>query len=56
MLVGNTNLLLDVFDENMVNITTPKEFDEFLKLNTKIDEVKKYIKNAEELKEFDERI
>jgi hypothetical protein len=56
MLIGNTNLLLDVFDEEMMNVSTKKEFDEFLKINNKIDEVKKYIKNAEELKEFDERI
>ncbi len=56
MLIGNTNILLDVFDENMVNVSTPKEFDEFLKINDKVDEIKKYIKNAEELKEFDERI
>jgi flagellar biogenesis protein FliO len=55
MLVGNTNLLLDVFDEDMVNVSTPKEFDEFLNIE-KIDEIKKYIKNAEELKELDERI
>jgi hypothetical protein len=56
ILVGNTNILLDVFDENMINISSKQEFDEFLKINDKIDEVKKYIKNAEELKEFDERI
>ncbi|EDM24443.1 flagellar biosynthetic protein FliO [Caminibacter mediatlanticus] len=56
MVIGNTNILIDVFDENMVNITTNKEFDEYLKLNSKMDEIKKYIKNAEELKEFDERI
>ncbi len=56
MLVGNTNLLLDVFDENLVHVSTPKEFDDYLKLNSKMDEVKKYIKNAEELKDFDERI
>jgi len=56
LLIGNTNILLDVFDENMINISSKQEFDEFLKINDKIDEVKKYIKNAEELKEFDERI
>ena len=58
MLVGNTNLLLDIFDEELqkVNITTQKEFDEYLKLQNKMDEIKKYIKNAEELKEFDETI
>jgi flagellar biogenesis protein FliO len=55
LLIGNTNILLDVFDENMINISSKREFDEFLE-NHKIDEVKKYIKNAEELKEFDERI
>ncbi|NPA87932.1 MAG: hypothetical protein GXO01_04420 [Epsilonproteobacteria bacterium] len=55
MLVGNTNLLLDIFDEEMVNISTPKEFDNFLNLE-KLDEIKKYIKHAEELKELDERI
>ena len=62
ILVGNSNILLDVFDENMVHISPgkfengSKEFDEFLKLQNKMDEIKKYIKNAEELKEFDERI
>jgi flagellar biogenesis protein FliO len=58
MLVGNTNLLLDVFDEELqtVNVSTQKDFDDFLKLNNKMDEIKKYIKNAEELKEFDETI
>ncbi|WP_456489257.1 hypothetical protein [Caminibacter pacificus] len=55
MLVGNTNLLLDVFDDDMVHITTQKEFDEYLKVE-KMDEIKKYIKNAEELKELDETI
>ena len=56
MVIGNTNLLIDIFDENMVNINTNKEFEDYLKINNKIDELKKYIKNAEELKEFDERI
>jgi len=55
MLIGNTNMLLDVFDEDLAHISTPKEFDEYLKVD-KIDEIKKYIKNAEELKELDERI
>jgi len=55
MVVGNTNLLLDIFDEELTHISTPKEFDDFLKVE-KIDEIKKYIKNAEELKELDERI
>ena len=56
MVIGNTNLLIDIFDENMININTNKEFEDYLKINNKIDELKKYIKNAEELKEFDERI
>jgi flagellar biogenesis protein FliO len=58
MLVGNTNLLLDIFDEELqtINISTQKEFDDFLKLNNKMDEIKKYIQNAEKLKEFDETI
>jgi len=55
MVVGNTNLLLDVFDEDLANVTTQKEFDEFLK-SEKLDEIKRYIKNAEELKELDEKI
>jgi flagellar biogenesis protein FliO len=55
MVIGNTNMLLDIFDEDMAHISTPKEFDEFLKVD-KIDEIKNYIKNAEELKELDERI
>ncbi|WP_457560509.1 hypothetical protein [Caminibacter sp.] len=58
MLVGNTNLLLDIFDNDLqrAEVTTQKDFDEFLKLNSKMDEIKKYIKNAEKLKEFDETI
>jgi hypothetical protein len=58
MLIGNTNLLLDIFDNELqsVNISTPKEFDDFLKLNDKMDEIKKYIKNAEKLKEINEKI
>jgi flagellar biogenesis protein FliO len=58
MLVGNTNILLDIFDEELqtININTQKEFDDFLKLNNKMDEIRKYIKNAEKLKEFDETI
>ena len=58
VIVGNSNILLDVFDENMINISTQKEFDTFLKeeMNEKLDNLQKYIKNAEKLKEFDERI
>ncbi len=56
ILVGNTNLLIDVFDENLTNINTPKDFEEFLKVDSKLEEVRKYIKNAEKLKEFDEKI
>jgi flagellar biogenesis protein FliO len=55
MLVGNSNILLDIFDDDLVHINTPKDFDEYLKVD-KLDEIKKYIKNAEELKELDERI
>ena len=58
VIVGNSNILLDVFDENMVNISTQSDFDNFLKseMSEKLDNLQKYIKNAEKLKEFDEKI
>ena len=57
VLVGNSNILLDVFDEDMVNVKTQKEFDTILEKNVeKLDNLKQYIQNAEKLKEFDERI
>ncbi|NPA11152.1 MAG: hypothetical protein GXO62_02805 [Epsilonproteobacteria bacterium] len=56
MVVGTTNILLDIFDDEMVRIQSQQEFDEFLKLNSKVDEIKRYIQNAEELKEIDEKI
>ena len=58
VIVGNSNILLDIFDENMVNISTKEDFDTFLKseIGEKLDNLQKYIKNAEKLKEFDERI
>ncbi len=58
VLVGSSNILLDIFDENMVNISTKAEFDNFLKteMSEKLDNLQKYIKNAEKLKEFDEKI
>jgi len=58
VIVGNSNILLDVFDENMVNISTKSDFDNFLKseMSEKLDNLQKYIKNAEKLKEFDEKI
>jgi len=60
VLVGNSNILLDVFDENMVNISTNRDFDEYLKSNEevtkKFDSFREYIENAEKLKEIDERI
>ena len=58
VIVGNSNILLDVFDENLVNISTQNDFDNFLKteMSEKLDNLQKYIKNAEKLKEFDEKI
>ena len=58
VIVGNSNILLDIFDENMVNISTKEDFDTFLQseIGEKLDNLQKYIKNAEKLKEFDERI
>lgn len=56
MLIGNTNVLLDVFVDD---ITIPKnevQFDEFLKLNKKFDNIQKYIQNAEKLKGINEKI
>ncbi len=56
VLVGNSNILLDVFDENMMNIK--QDFDNFLneEINEKLDNLQNYIKNAEKLKELDEKI
>jgi len=60
VIVGNSNILLDVFDENMINISTNKKFDAYLKSNQeitkKLDSFREYIENAEKLKEIDERI
>ncbi len=57
VLIGNTNILLDVFDENMVNVKTQQEFDAVLEQNMeKLDNFKQYIQNAEKLKEFDEKV
>jgi flagellar biogenesis protein FliO len=56
MLIGNTNLLLDVFDEDFKTPKNEVEFDEMLKLHNKIDEIEKYIQKADNIKELDERI
>ena len=57
VLIGNTNILLDIFDENMLNVKTQEDFDSVLKKNVeKLDNFKQYIQNAEKLKEFDEKI
>jgi len=56
MLIGNTNILLDVFDENFKVPKNEIEFDEMLKLNNKINDIEKYIKNADNIKELDETI
>jgi len=60
VIVGNSNILLDVFDENMINISTQNNFEEYLKSNQeiskKLDTFRDYIENAEKLKEIDERI
>jgi flagellar biogenesis protein FliO len=56
MLIGNTNVLLDVFAEDIPVPKNEVQFDEMLKLSKKYDNIEKYIQNAEKLKEFDERI
>ena len=57
MLIGNTNVLLDVFVNDIAVPKNEVEFDEMLKLNQKYDtQINKYIKNAEKLKDFDETI
>jgi len=59
VIVGNSNILLDVFDENMINIKTQNEFEEYLQkddINKKLDSFQKYIQNAEKLKDFDETV
>ena len=54
MLIGNTNVLLDVFVDDVAIPKSEEQFDEMLKLAKKYDVVEKYIKNAEKLKEIDE--
>jgi len=56
MLVGNSNVLLDVFQGDIPVPKNEAQFDEMLKLSKKYDNIEKYIQNAEKLKEFDERI
>jgi flagellar biogenesis protein FliO len=56
MLIGNTNLLLDVFDENFKPPKNEVEFDEMLKLNNRLSEIENYIQKAGNIKELDERI
>jgi flagellar biogenesis protein FliO len=56
MLIGNTNILLDVFEKNFKAPKNEAEFDEMLKLNNKINDIEKYIKNADNIKELDETI
>jgi len=60
VIVGNSNILLDVFDENMINISNQASFEEYLKSNQeiskKLDTFRDYIENAEKLKEINERI
>jgi flagellar biogenesis protein FliO len=56
MLIGNTNLLLDVFSEDTPVPKNEVEFEEMLKLSKKYDNIEQYIKNAEKLKGIDETI
>ena len=51
MLVGNTNVLLDVFVDDKVVPKNEVEFDEMLKLSGKEDEIQNYIKKAEKIDE-----
>ena len=52
MLIGTTNVLLDVFIDDISIPKNETQFDEFLKLNKKFDNIQKYIQNAEKLKEI----
>jgi flagellar biogenesis protein FliO len=56
MLIGNTNLLLDVYKDDIAVPKNEVQFDEMLKLSKKYDNIEKYIQNAQKLKDFDERI
>ena len=59
VIVGNSNILLDVFDENMINIKSQQEFENYLQkdeINKKLDNFHQYIQNAEKLKDFDETV
>jgi len=58
LVIGNSNILLDIFDENMVNISTKEEFDRYLKeeVDNRLDYLKDYIENAEKLKELNEKV
>jgi len=56
MLIGNSNILLDVFADDIPVPKNEAQFEEMLKLSKKYDNIEKYIQNAEKLKEFDEKI
>lgn len=56
MLIGNTNVLLDVFVDDIAIPKNEVQFDEFLKLNKKFDNIQKYIQNAEKLKGINEKV
>ncbi len=56
LLIGNSNLLIDVFSEDIKTPKTKVEFDEMLKLHSKDEEIEKYLKNAEKLKDLNEKV
>ena len=56
MLIGNTNVLLDVFIDDITIPENEAQFDEFLKISKKYDNIQRYIQNAEKLKSIDEKI
>ena len=56
MLIGNTNVLLDVFVDDISIPKNEAQFDEFLKISKKYDNIQRYIQNAEKLKSIDEKI
>jgi hypothetical protein len=58
VIIGNTNILIDIFDKDFKTPKNEVEFDEMLKLSQKYDNIEEYIKRAEKLqnKDLDERV
>jgi len=58
IVIGNSNMLIDVFDKDFKTPKNKVEFDEMLRLSQKYDNIEEYIRKAEKLqnKDLDERV